>query len=190
MHILVVNNGSTYLDKLIEIIPHSVVDVVRYDQMDGHTAHDYDAVLLSGGHEMSVVNHEMEFSKELHFIKQVKKPLLGICLGFELIAYAYGLVLKRQDVKESRVVSIQITHPDEIFYGLSSVKVYESHRWVVEEAHGKVQELARSIDGVEVIKHIDKMVYGFQFHPEMFVEETNGQQMFKNFFNLVRRAAV
>jgi GMP synthase-like glutamine amidotransferase len=190
MHVLVVNNGSGYIDKLTRIIPQSVVEVVRYDQLDTHKAHDYDVVILSGGHEYSVVNHEKEFSKEIQFIQQVKRPLLGICLGFELIAHTYGASLEQRGEKETGVVNIQITHPDEIFQGLSMIKVYDSHRWQVSEVHGKLVELGRSLDGVEIFKHVDKFMYGFQFHPEMFVEETNGIQLFKNFFTMVRRVSV
>ncbi|MDQ3239128.1 MAG: gamma-glutamyl-gamma-aminobutyrate hydrolase family protein [bacterium] len=190
MNVLVVNNGSTYLDKLIEIIPHSMVSLVRYDQLDPQMAYDYDVVVLSGGHDYSVMGHEAEYSKELQFIRQVKKPLLGICLGFELIAYAFGHKLEKKEIKKSGVVDIEVIVADDIFNDVNPIKVYDSHRWVLKEVSGKIVSLAQSKHGIEVIKHTEKMIYGFQFHPEMFIEETNGIKVFKNFFRMSHRVAV
>jgi len=33
-------------------------------------------------------------------------------------------------------------------------------------------------DGIEMIQHMDAPIYGFQFHPEMFVDQTVGDDIY------------
>lgn len=47
-----------------------------------------------------------------------------------------------------------------------------------------------SKDGVEIIKHKQKIIYGFQFHPEMFPDQTQGDELFANLINLVQNSHI
>lgn len=68
----------------------------------------------------------------------------------------------------------------------SPFKVYENNEYVATELPPDLICLARSKDEPEVIKHATKPVYGFQFHPEMFVNETDGEKLLQNFlFNVL-----
>jgi carbamoylphosphate synthase small subunit len=46
--------------------------------------------------------------------------------------------------------------------------------------------LANSIEGIEIIKHKDKPIYGFQFHPEMFPNLSDGDELFANIVKIVQ----
>jgi GMP synthase (glutamine-hydrolysing) len=78
-----------------------------------------------------------------------------------------------------------VVEPDKIFVNIPNFQVFESHRWVVREPINEFKVLARSKDGVEVIKHKNKPIYAVQFHPEMFMDQTCGDECFNNFLNSV-----
>lgn len=188
MNILVIDNKSHFLDKLTKLISNQKNDIetVEFNKIVFAQTKNYDAVILSGGSKIPIVNHTREFTKELQLIKQATIPLLGICLGFELIAYAYGARLKQLKIKEQGIIDMKIVTPDPIFKNIPNLKIFESHRWVTENTPEDLIELARSDDGVEMFKHKNKLLYGVQFHPEMFPDQTTGDEMFFNFLKLVK----
>jgi len=141
--------------------------------------------MLSGAPTLSVIGNETLYAKEVELIKNCSKPIIGICLGFELIAYAFGAGLERMDVKEEGIVDIEILQEDTIFSNILDFKVYEAHRWVVKTLPECLIGLARSKDGFEVVKHKEKKIYGLQFHPEIFVESTCGSEIFNNLIKLI-----
>ena len=49
----------------------------------------YDAFVLSGSSKYAILNHLDVYSSEIELIKKSNKPILGICLGFELICYTF-----------------------------------------------------------------------------------------------------
>ena len=64
------------------------------------------------------------------------------------------------------------------FDNKEEVFVYESHRFVVDKVSEDIEILATSNDGIEFFKHKNKPIYGLQFHPEMFVDKTQGKEIF------------
>lgn len=129
---------------------------------------------------MSVVNHDAEFKNELDLIRTTSNPIIGICLGFELIAHAYGAPLRRLDAKEKGLVQLTVVQPHQIVFGISEANVYESYRWVVDRISSPLVGLAASKDGYEIITHESKLIFGFQFHPEMFQDVTVGDEIMMN----------
>lgn len=115
-----------------------------------------------------------------------KKPIFGICFGFELIASAFGAKLKLLRKRDKGIADIQVVKKDKIFDNIMTFQVYESHRWVVKELSDKLQVLAVSRDGIEIVRHKSRRIYGVQFHPEMFVQQTCGQMIFNNFLKLIK----
>ncbi len=182
MRVLIVNNHSKFLPQLLAYIPNTLV--VPFRHLDRVSSVDYDAIILSGGSSLSVKNHEKEYAQELKLIKTTKKPLLGICLGFELINAAYSEPLQRMRKKERGLLDIRISTKDSLLRSLPSpLRVYESHRWVVPKT-SFLHSLASSVDGVEIVKHPTKLLYGVQFHPEIFVKKEHIETIFRNFFSL------
>ncbi len=183
--VLIVDNGTKYLTRLKEMLADFATDVLSYEKLDVSELADYDLVILSGGHDNSIVGHEEEFSKELDFIKNTDKPFIGICLGFELIAYAYGAILKIMTQREKSLLSIKVIEKDLIFDGREEYLVYENHKWAVDKLPNDFKGLAKSEDGFEIIKHKSRPIYGFQFHPEIYTENSNGDELFLNTVKLL-----
>lgn len=190
MKILIIDNGSSYLVKLKSLVSNHALTVKQYSEIKSTDKDDYDLLILSGGHTISVVGHDSDFAKEINLIRTTNTPVLGICLGFELIAYSYGGWLEKLTTKEKKILEIYPTVEDKVFTNLKVLKVFENHRWVVTKESKKFMGLAMSKDGIEIIKHNEKLIYGFQFHPEMFEDVTQGDELFANFIKIVENKEV
>ena len=186
MKILIVDNGSNYIDKIKTLLLPAQVEIVDYATINIKDAAGFDAAILSGGHEFPVVGNAKKYKNEIDLIKRSEVPIFGICLGFELIANAFGAKLKRMGNKEHGIIDITVVNSDRIFANIPNFKVYESHRWVVKDAGEELTVLAKSKDGVEAFRHKTRPVYGVQFHPEMFIEKTCGDEILHNFIESIK----
>jgi anthranilate synthase/aminodeoxychorismate synthase-like glutamine amidotransferase len=114
--------------------------------------------------------HEAGISKELVIRFGAKIPILGVCLGHQCIAEAYGGKI----VRASRLMhgkSSTIRHNgDELFTGLPTpFEAGRYHSLVVERDSlpGCLKIIAEGEDGeIMALRHREFPVYGVQFHPE------------------------
>jgi len=112
-------------------------------------------------------------------------PIFGVCLGQQIIAEAFGGIVKKAKQPMHGKTSM-ITHDKRsVFDGLPSpLKVTRYHSLVVDEATlpSCLVVTARTKDGeIMALRHSDYPVEGVQFHPESIMTE-NGLQMMRNFF--------
>ena len=168
MNILIIDNGTKHLRKLKEQISESDYSVADFSEIDLNEVQKYDAIILSGGHDFPVMGNESRLQKEIEIIRQFQKPVLGICLGFEIIARTFSATLEPLDQKDKGIIEIKILGTDKIFQGIENLKVFESHRWAVRAIPSELIALAKSDHCIEAIRHKFKPIYGVQFHPEMF----------------------
>ncbi|WP_456395261.1 GMP synthase subunit A [Thermococcus sp.] len=112
-------------------------------------------------------------------------PLLGICLGHQLIARYFGGRVGRGEKAEYSLVEVEILKENDIFKGLPGcLKVWESHMDEVKELPEDFELLARSeFCPVEAMRHRELPIYGVQFHPEVAHTE-RGSEIYKNFAEL------
>jgi len=185
MKIIIVDNGTKHLSELESLfIAHSVV-VIQYSDIGVFDFVSVDAIILSGSHTFQVSGNENLLKEEIDLVTNLKKPIFGICFGFELIARAFGAKLSELKEKEKGIINIQIDKLDKIFTGISNYQVYEGHRWVVKNLPDDLIALARSKDGIEVFKHINRPIYAVQFHPEVLVDKTCGSKLIANFLDMI-----
>lgn len=114
-------------------------------------------------------------------------PILGICLGHQAIAYAFGANIKQAATIKHGKPSY-ITHSGQIFDYLSSpLEVMRYHSLSVEKSSlpEDLECTAQSMDDREVmaIQHKYYPVYGLQFHPES-IGTPLGKQILKNFLKI------
>ena len=112
-------------------------------------------------------------------------PILGICLGHQLIARHFGGKVGRGEKAEYSLVEVEILEEDDIFKGLPKrLKVWESHMDEVKSLPGSFELLARSdFCPIEAMRHRELPIYGVQFHPEVAHTE-RGSEIYKNFAEL------
>ena len=185
--ILLVKNGSRYEEDIVAICQnHGMsVDSIEWEGYDGNIFNQ-DIVILSGGHSLNVQDHEKQFAGQIELIQKCPVPIIGICLGFELIVEAFGGKLVEMPVNEKAEITVNIIVNDDIFEGIDKIKAFENHKWKVKELPHSLIPLADSNLGTEVIKHITEPIYAFQFHPEESHFDNCGIKLFENIFTKLR----
>ena len=117
----------------------------------------------------------------------LKKPMMGICLGHQLIAKAYGGEVSTSETESYAQVKIDIKNDENLFEGLApEIDVWSSHKDEVKTVPEEFEVLASSnLCDVESFKHKDKDVYGIQFHPEVH-HTPKGEVIFNNFYKICK----
>lgn len=165
MSIIIIDNGSKYTKSLLKVLKHEKPQIINYKDLDYKKLTKGDIVILTGGHGDPILWHDKQYSKEIELVKKHKGPIIGICLGFELIAHIYGSHL--HILNERRKGEVQLTPSNKSPIAIPEfVEVYENHNWSVQKLKRPLRALAFSEDGIEIFKHARKPIYGLQFHPE------------------------
>lgn len=189
--ILVIDNYDSFTYNLVQYIEQIGIEVkvVRNDQIAIGEIEQLNPefILLSPG--PGNPDHAgicIEVVK--HFFHKI--PILGVCLGHQVIAQAFGgKIIKAKRPMHGKTSFI--THDGKsIFAGLeNSFKVTRYHSLIVEEK-SLSQDLditAKSEDGeIMGIRHRQYKVEGIQFHPEAILTE-NGLKMLQNFFSQMKK---
>ncbi|AXT44733.1 MULTISPECIES: anthranilate synthase component II [Chromobacterium] len=122
-------------------------------------------------------------------------PILGICLGHQCIAAAFGAQVRRADEVLHGKVS-RIHHDGEgLFEGLADgLKVARYHSLVADALPEVLVATAWALraDGgrgeIMALRHRSLPIHGLQFHPESVLTE-QGLSMLGNYLRLAERAA-
>ena len=116
-------------------------------------------------------------------------PILGICLGHQAIAVAFGgKVLRAQKIFHGKSSKIQVKGND-IFEGISRrIEVMRYHSLVADRAtlSDELEIIAETLEDNVImgLKHKTKPIYGLQFHPES-VFTPKGKRMLQNFVEVI-----
>ena len=134
----------------------------------------YDALIFLGG-PMSVNDGLPFLQQEMEFIRQAaarREPILGICLGAQLIARALGAAVRRNSAKEIGWYDLRFTEGaggDRLFDGLSRETVFHWHGEIFDLPAG-AELLASSDLCRNQAFRVGEGVYGLQFHLEVTPE--------------------
>lgn len=185
MRTLLINNESTLIDRLIDLIPGEVM-VRKWSDLADVSLDDYRLVVLSGSSQFGVLEKSAEMTAEQKIVIEADVPIIGICWGAEFIAYVLGAELEEMPESEHGLVSVQVTADSDLFSGHKSFQVYENHRWKITKLPNKLTELARTEKSLAVFRHQDRPIWGLQFHPESsFPDQTYGDEIFINLFHKI-----
>jgi len=130
-----------------------------------------------------------EAGVSVEVIKKINKPILGVCLGHQSIAYAFGgEVIRAKNLMHGKTSNIKITKKDDIFEGLpESFRVTRYHSLVVNPKNlpENIIPTSYSLDDNEImsLRIKDRPIYGVQFHPESIMSEY-GKEIINNFLKL------
>ncbi|KKW05456.1 MAG: GMP synthase [glutamine-hydrolyzing] subunit A [candidate division CPR1 bacterium GW2011_GWC1_49_13] len=188
MKTLLIDNESKHNDELKEILTSNGLDleIASHNQIPDDLT-SIELITLSGSSH-SVHGNRQRFQTEFDLIQKFEKPLIGICFGFELIAYAFGIKLQKLDKKREGIETVKVTQKDNIFGDLEEFEVCEGHSYSIAKLEEPLVELARSKTGVEIFKHQSLPIYGFQFHPEVAVDGQQGSEIFSNLISLLKNS--
>lgn len=122
-------------------------------------------------------------------IKNIQKPILGVCLGHQSIAYAFGgEIIEAKNLMHGKTSDIQITIKDDIFKDLpNKFRVTRYHSLVAnpDKLPECIIPTSYSLDDNEImsLRVKDRPIYGVQFHPESIMSEY-GKEIIDNFLKL------
>ncbi len=183
MKILLINNYSQFFDTLKGRLSDHDVTVASFDRECIIGLDEFDCIILSGGSRFEVMENEDMFQEEMRIIRNSRKPILGICLGLQIIGRAFDENIVKLDSMIEGPQNIEILKDDVLFSGFEKgMKVFQSHEWGMKEAKNLIP-IAKSEHCIEAFKHPDKIIYGVQFHPEV-VEGNDGIKILENFLKL------
>ncbi|NIP32154.1 MAG: anthranilate/aminodeoxychorismate synthase component II [Candidatus Dadabacteria bacterium] len=186
--ILMIDNYDSFTYNLVHYLGEfgEKVEVYRNDQLDFDTIDKInpESIVISPG-----PCTPKEAGSSVDIIKKYsgKKPILGVCLGHQSIAYAYGA---------------NIIRADRLLHGKTS-PIYHDNRGVFENLpnpfdatryHSLVVERESLSDEFDItawtkegeimgIKHKTLPIEGVQFHPESVLTKC-GKELLKNFLIL------
>ena len=184
MKILVIDNYDSFTYNLVhylEKVTDASVEVYRNDKISLDEVNWYDKILLSPGPGIP-----SEAGILLDVIRRYAptKSILGVCLGQQAIAEAFGGTISNlKEVFHGVATPVNILVEDSLFRNIpKKLNVGRYHSWAVDKA-GLPKELeitaideAGSIMG---IRHTSYDLRGVQFHPESVLTE-HGLQMIEN----------
>lgn len=167
-----IHRAARDLDQEAELMKNtSSIDEILEKEPDG--------LILSGGPALARAGNCSIYVKELDL------PILGICLGHQVMAQTYGGAVRTGAAGGYASIEIEIIEEDDILKGLGPVtNVWASHADEVSALPDEFIRLARSkICEVEAMKHREKPLYGVQWHPEVSHTE-KGNDLLMNFFRI------
>ena len=116
-----------------------------------------------------------------------KIPILGICLGHQLLASIYGAnIICSKNIVHGKMSNIVISEKSEIFKSLPrSFDVVRYHSLIVEnDSFADISITAKTNENeIMALEDQDNKVYGLQFHPES-ISTQYGINMIENFLKL------
>lgn len=136
------------------------------------------AVIITGSGAMVTDKSDWieQTSAWLRVVSHESIPILGICFGHQLLAYALGgTVADNPKGVEVGTVDLQLmkaAHDDGLFSGLDNMRVQASHRQcVIRLPEHAVRLASTAMDENHAFRFLDN-IWGVQFHPEFNAEIT------------------
>jgi anthranilate synthase/aminodeoxychorismate synthase-like glutamine amidotransferase len=183
MRVLAIDNYDSFTYNLVQYLGElgCELEVVRNDRADVSELLErgYDRVVVSPG---PCTPDEAGISLEaVRRFPEAGVPTLGVCLGHQSMAQAFGGRVIRHEPVHGKTTTIE--HDGRtLFAGLPSpLTVGRYHSLVVAEDVPETFEVSARGGGVIMaIRHRDLPAEGVQFHPESVLTDS-GKRMLQNF---------
>lgn len=185
MKILIFDNYDSFTYNLLHVVKelgYTDVDVIRNDKIALEEVAKYDKIILSPGPGIP-----SEAGLLLPLIRQYAptKSILGVCLGHQAIAEAFGATLiNLPEVYHGVATPIQIVADDILFEGLPrEPEVGRYHSWSVSNLRLPEEIRVTAVDEkgeIMALKHSTYDLHGVQFHPESILTP-EGKKIIRNF---------
>ena len=187
--IIVIDNYDSFTYNLVHYIGEFEQDikVIRNDEMSVSEIMDNNPskIVISPG---PCTPKEAGISVEL--IKTAEVPILGVCLGHQAIGAAFGgNIIKAPEVFHGKTSSID--HDGSLLFSEieKSYDVVRYHSLIIDmkTLPSELNVTATLSDVKEIImavEHINKPIYGVQFHPES-IDSNNGIKLIENFIKKI-----
>lgn len=182
LNILVVDNYDSFVFNLVQYLAQlgAECEVVRNDEVAAERAAEFDGVLLSPGPGTPA---DAGVCVQLITTMGSRVPILGVCLGHQAIAEAFGGDVVRAPELLHGKTSAVFHEGQGVFAGLPSpftATRYHSLAVAPETLPAELEVTARTDSGIIMgLRHRAFDIEGVQFHPESVLTE-GGHRMLAN----------
>jgi len=185
MKTLIINLGSQYTHVIWRTMREIGVEaVIKEPNVPAGDADFFDSYIISGGPSSAsnltpgAAHRILEIAKE----GKIKKPILGICLGHQLMAHVLGGEIKKGISAEYGISEIEVDKKGVLFEGVpKKFNAWVSHFDEVKALPAGFEALAHSATcKIESMQNEKMMLFGTQFHPEVWHTE-HGERILENF---------
>ncbi len=146
-----------------------------------------DGIVISPGPGNPLNPRDVGISPEVIRRFAGRVPILGVCLGHQIIGVVYGARVRRaRTIKHGKTSMIRVVSDSRLFSNIP--RVFEGMRYhslVIDDIREPLRITAVSEDDGEVmaVEHVEYPVFGVQFHPES-IGTRYGIQILRNFLNI------
>ncbi len=181
--ILVVDNYDSFVYNLVQYLGQlgAEVTVIRNDEVDFSTLHNFDGLLISPGPgtpEAAGASIELVKYAAAH-----QMPLLGVCLGHQAIGVAFGATVSRApELLHGKTSIVHHTNQGLLANLPTPFTATRYHSLAIEPQTlpYELEVTGKTDSGVVMaIEHRTLPISGVQFHPESVLTE-HGHQMLGN----------
>ena len=188
--ILMIDNYDSFTFNIVQYMSElgATLKVVRNDEISPQQIRDLNPekiVVSPGPCTPNEAGISVDVIKEFHS----SMPILGVCLGHQSIAQAFGgKIVRAKKVMHGKVSQIHHNNTG-VFDNLDQDFTATRYHSLVVERHSLpscfevtawTYDEANDFDEIMGIRHRDFPVEGVQFHPESILTE-HGHLLFKNF---------
>jgi anthranilate synthase component II len=192
MNIVLIDNYDSFtynLHDLIYRVSGKQPRVVRNDALtfDEFVSEPVDCVVLSPGPGHPARRRDFGICADI--VAQATLPILGICLGHQGIAHAFGATVARAPSPVHGLVDYINHDGTGLFEGVPQrVEMVRYHSLIVEDdLPASLRKTAWTDSGLIMgIQHAALPIAGVQFHPESICS-THGDTLIRNFLELARK---
>lgn len=183
--IVLIDNYDSFVFNIYQYLCElgAKVDVFRNDEIALESIEKYDAIVISPGPGRP---DEAGLCPKIVEKFAGKKPILGICLGHQVIGYVFGSKIKNAKRIMHGKIS-KVSHDSKgIFKDIPNpTPAVRYHSLVIDEVPKGFTLSAKSIEDDEImgIRNEELKIEGIQFHPESVMTK-DGMRILKNFIDI------
>ena len=179
--IVVVDNHGQFTHLERRALRDAGVDTEIVDNTTPPADLDVDGVVLSGGPDMDRIGRCGEYL-------ELDVPVLGICLGMQIMATELDGTVESGDYGGYADVDVDIVDDDDPVVGslAPETRVWASHADEVTALPSGFTHTATSdVCEIEAMSDTDRGLFGVQWHPEV-AHTAEGEELFENFIDCCR----
>ncbi len=166
MKILLIDHDDSFIYNVIAWIKDNkiTVEIKNYYEINWQNELDkYDGYILSPGPKSPI-----DYPDSLSLLKKTKKPIFGICLGFQQMLFQKDLLVQPYSPPIHGKSSELIFKNESDNFVKKPTRVARYHSLALKTNDPSI--IATTLDGYAMI-YKEKNLLGFQFHPESFLTE-------------------
>ena len=172
--ILVIDNYDSFVHNAVQLLRESSepvnITIQLNDRIDFEKFGDYDGILLSPG--PGIPEEAGDLMAAIGQIVRQRIPVLGICLGHQALARAFGAELRQLSAPlHGHPTTLTVTDAGDLLLQKIAppLIVGRYHSWIVDPDSMPEELIASSHDEAGHIMsfyHRNLPIHGVQFHPE------------------------